>query len=120
MGSLGFLTNHDFKSMHDDLNEVIYGSEALEQCSIDGSVSIMSTCGSRLRQHDAQMANMLGGHCHPESVLCCSRCRTHVSLVGISVFGCTCIPPSLDALVNSISEWQSSARSITVYDQQLA
>ena len=40
MGSLGFLTNHDFKGMHEDLNEVIFGSkEGLEQCSIDGSVS---------------------------------------------------------------------------------
>ncbi|DBB11368.1 TPA: hypothetical protein ACH3X3_006790 [Trebouxia sp. C0006] len=38
MGSLGFLTNHDFKSMHKDLNEVIFGSESLEQCSIDGSM----------------------------------------------------------------------------------
>ena len=40
MGSLGFLTNHHFKSMQEDLNEVIFGSESLEQCSIDGSVSI--------------------------------------------------------------------------------
>jgi len=41
MGSLGFLTNHDFKSMHQDLNEVIFGSESLEQCSIDGSVPLL-------------------------------------------------------------------------------
>lgn len=38
LGSLGFLTNHHFKSMHEDLNEVIFGSEELEQCSIDGSM----------------------------------------------------------------------------------
>lgn len=41
MGSLGFLTNHDFKSMQRDLNEVIFGSESLEQCSIDGSVHLL-------------------------------------------------------------------------------
>ena len=40
MGSLGFLTNHHFKSMQHDLKEVIFGSESLEQCAIDGSVSV--------------------------------------------------------------------------------
>ncbi len=49
MGSLGFLTNHDFKSMQRDLNEVIFGSESLEQCSIDGSVPLLpihiAVCG---------------------------------------------------------------------------
>lgn len=36
---MGFLTNHDYNSMQEDLQEVIDGSETLEQCAIDGSVS---------------------------------------------------------------------------------
>ena len=40
LGSMGFLTNHDYKSMQADLLEVIEGSETLEQCSIDGSVGL--------------------------------------------------------------------------------
>ena len=35
---MGFLTNHDYNSMQEDLQEVIDGSETLEQCAIDGSV----------------------------------------------------------------------------------
>ena len=38
---MGFLTNHDYNSMQEDLQEVIDGSETLEQCAIDGSVSVL-------------------------------------------------------------------------------
>lgn len=40
LGSMGFLTNHDYNSMQQDLQEVVDGSETLEQCAIDGSVRV--------------------------------------------------------------------------------
>lgn len=43
LGSMGFLTNHDYNSMQEDLREVIDGSETLEQCAIDGSVRSWSS-----------------------------------------------------------------------------
>lgn len=38
---MGFLTNHDYNSMQEDLQEVIDGSETLEQCAVDGSVRVL-------------------------------------------------------------------------------
>ena len=52
MGSLGFLTNHNFNSMSQDLTEVIYGSESLEQCAIDGSVSQHTVAFALVLQRD--------------------------------------------------------------------
>ena len=40
LGSLGFLTNHSWQEWQQDIMSVIYGSENLEQCAIDGSVSV--------------------------------------------------------------------------------
>ena len=84
MGSLGFLTNHNFKSMNHDLKEVIYGSESLEQCSIDGSVG---ACMARVTcTHATLLANvsvvascrhiMLSHHICMQLLVdnCCGQC----------------------------------------------
>ena len=39
LGSLWFLTNHSWQEGRHDILSVIHGSENLEQCAIDGSVS---------------------------------------------------------------------------------
>lgn len=53
-GSLGFLTNHSLQNVESDLRAVIYGSEDLDQCSLEEEVwldrtdtqSALSTCFS--------------------------------------------------------------------------
>lgn len=37
-GSLGFLTNHSLANVESDLKAVIYGSEDLDQCSLEEEV----------------------------------------------------------------------------------
>jgi hypothetical protein len=37
MGSLGFLTNHQFSDFKDDLAGVMAGTESLEECSPEGA-----------------------------------------------------------------------------------
>ncbi len=51
MGSMGFLTNHDFSSFKTDLLDVIYGGQKLDSCTFVESVSSM----------DDAPGNSLGG-----------------------------------------------------------
>ncbi len=41
-GSLGFLTNHSLANVESDLKAVIYGSEDLDQCSLEEEVRSVS------------------------------------------------------------------------------
>lgn len=58
-GSLGFLTNHSLQNVESDLRAVIYGSEDLDQCSLEEEVwldrtdiqSALNTCLSTEAVH---------------------------------------------------------------------
>ena len=49
LGSLGFLTNHDYRYFRSDLRDVIYGCEDLDECSLpeeEMKVTLGSTWGA--------------------------------------------------------------------------
>lgn len=50
LGSLGFLTNHKFEELEEDLKNVIYGSQDTSPCAIPGmfSAGVMITLRMRL------------------------------------------------------------------------
>ena len=52
-GSLGFLTNHSLQNVESDLRGVIYGSEDLDQCSLEEEVR--SVCLFNLARWARQM-----------------------------------------------------------------
>ena len=50
-GSLGFLTNHSLANVESDLRAVIYGSEDLDQCSLEEDVSSHAHLSTLTRNH---------------------------------------------------------------------
>ena len=72
LGSMGFLTNHDYNSMQEDLQEVIDGSETLEQCAIDGSVRDYTSLALTLLMLIVLLAMFAG--------ICWLQCSAHSSI----------------------------------------
>ena len=87
-GSLGFLTNHSLANVESDLKAVIYGSEDLDQCSLEEEVrcaSIECKHPSPVRCHYAACSHVVQACCKPTLISARLNWQSHKLMMC-----CTC------------------------------